>query len=337
MKPSIQEVITAAKKTKTYQKIGYFTFPAYLLLFYFLAFFPSFIILPLLCIIAFQLLINKLGKPHKEILNEFAKVNNWYYPVDTELHSISGQRRRARFYSSMQYLLSDDDIIERVLSNDFAVRDPQPSGAVPRKQSAPLSYNTFTVNSNSDKTTSGKSNDDEANLTLVGSMPDLPILPDIRSTPTKPVQDFLDVEIMATHPKIEVNENKIQSTSNKTTIDLLGNIMPTEEGARKLKTRYARVRSAKLREAAIKIHGRDCCVCGTNFDKKYGIELSQGYIEVHHLKRIAGGVRKTDPKTDLVTLCSNCHKMADRLAQKLEVPPSTIEDLRQLLFPRSAE
>ena len=106
-------------------------------------------------------------------------------------------------------------------------------------------------------------------------------------------------------------------------------LSPAQEGGRKQKTHYAKVRSAKLRKAAIEIHGRDCCACTKNFDEIYGPELAKGYVEIHHLNKIAAGERTTDPATDLAPLCSNCHRMADRLSP----PPRTIAELRYQLFP----
>jgi HNH endonuclease len=108
-------------------------------------------------------------------------------------------------------------------------------------------------------------------------------------------------------------------------------LFPAPEGGRKRKTSYAIVRSAKLRKAAIEIHGRNCIACLKNFDEIYGVQLAKGYIEVHHLNSISTGERTTDPATDLIPLCSNCHKMADRLSP----PPRTISGLRSRLFPTS--
>lgn len=104
---------------------------------------------------------------------------------------------------------------------------------------------------------------------------------------------------------------------------------PALEGGRKPKTNYAVVRSAKLKKAAIEIHGRNCCACTKNFDEIYGPDLAKGYVEIHHLNKIAAGERTTDPATDLAPLCSNCHTMADRLSP----PPRTIAELRYRLFP----
>lgn len=110
---------------------------------------------------------------------------------------------------------------------------------------------------------------------------------------------------------------------------------PGLEGERRLETNYAIVRDKKLRAAAIRIHGRDCCVCGANFDRTYGKNLAKGYIEVHHLKSISAGVRNTNPATDLVPLCANCHKMADRLASQSESPPASIDELKRMLLQKT--
>jgi 5-methylcytosine-specific restriction endonuclease McrA len=94
--------------------------------------------------------------------------------------------------------------------------------------------------------------------------------------------------------------------------------LPEEHGARTeggqkvyLARKYER--DPRLRQEAINIHGRDCMGCGFSFDERYGSAHSRGYIEVHHCVPLsAKGVRETDPRTDLVVLCSNCHRMVHR-------------------------
>lgn len=72
-------------------------------------------------------------------------------------------------------------------------------------------------------------------------------------------------------------------------------------------------RSAVNRQQAIKIHGLSCNACGFNFEKVYGARGAD-YIEVHHVKPIHTYEQEqhVDPKTDLITLCSNCHRMTHR-------------------------
>ncbi len=90
-------------------------------------------------------------------------------------------------------------------------------------------------------------------------------------------------------------------------------------------TKYER--SRKNREAAIRIHGTKCMVCGFDFEEKYG-ELGKDFVEVHHVKPLSS-VKETkiDPRTDLVCLCSNCHRMIHRTKGKV----LTCEELREII------
>jgi len=84
-------------------------------------------------------------------------------------------------------------------------------------------------------------------------------------------------------------------------------------------TRYER--NQKNRGDAIRIHGLSCCVCDFNFEKFYGA-LGKNYIEVHH--RIPLGSKDEEiivnPNTDLVCICSNCHKMLHRKRDRVLEP-----------------
>jgi len=72
-------------------------------------------------------------------------------------------------------------------------------------------------------------------------------------------------------------------------------------------------RNAANRNAAIKIHGTKCMACGFDFEATYG-DLGRDFIEVHHIKPLFSLEQETviNPKTDLVCLCSNCHRMIHR-------------------------
>jgi 5-methylcytosine-specific restriction protein A len=67
------------------------------------------------------------------------------------------------------------------------------------------------------------------------------------------------------------------------------------------------------RREAIRYHGLACNVCGFNFEEMYG-ERGSGYIEVHHVRPIStySEEQHVDPRSDLITLCANCHRMAHR-------------------------
>lgn len=89
-------------------------------------------------------------------------------------------------------------------------------------------------------------------------------------------------------------------------------------------------RSAKARAMCLKHHGRQCAVCGMEFEKRYG-DIGEGFIHVHH-KRPLGSLKtsyRLNPKRDLVPVCPNCHAMPHT-----RTPPLDVEQLRALLMPR---
>jgi 5-methylcytosine-specific restriction endonuclease McrA len=74
-----------------------------------------------------------------------------------------------------------------------------------------------------------------------------------------------------------------------------------------------RKRDSKARRQILNQKGYDCEVCGFNFEKTYGVKFS----EVHHLKPLSVNERITNPKTDLLVVCSNCHTMLHPSAKKV--------------------
>ena len=84
------------------------------------------------------------------------------------------------------------------------------------------------------------------------------------------------------------------------------------EGGEKVYISVRQERDPRLRDAAIAVHGLDCMACGFNFERRYGA-IGQGFVEVHHVVPLAQrGKSDTDPKTDLIVLCANCHRMVHR-------------------------
>lgn len=84
------------------------------------------------------------------------------------------------------------------------------------------------------------------------------------------------------------------------------------EGGEKIYLSVRRERDPKLREDALTLHGLDCMACGFNFGRIYG-SIGESFIEVHHVVPLAeAGKSVTDPATDLIVLCANCHRMAHR-------------------------
>ncbi len=72
-------------------------------------------------------------------------------------------------------------------------------------------------------------------------------------------------------------------------------------------------RNPENRRKAIEIHGTVCAVCGFDFEKAYG-ERGKGFIEVHHTEPLGSLTEEKiiDPQTDLIPVCSNCHRMIHR-------------------------
>jgi 5-methylcytosine-specific restriction enzyme A len=99
------------------------------------------------------------------------------------------------------------------------------------------------------------------------------------------------------------------------------------EGKEKTRIQTYLERNPKLRKQAIKIHGTTCVVCNFNFAEKYG-KFGEGYIEIHHLEPLASvkGERDVDPKTDLVPICSNCHRMIHK-----PDPMLTVQELENII------
>ena len=255
------------------------------------------------------------------------------------------QKRRVRFYVTAS-LLSADSVADRLISNDFATRIPPPAGEIPRKQPTPSASSPVASPRHEVKSTWREFFSDTQPPS--SALPHIPpagwtATPIIYAVPpTQPPALAYETNRLLPAPEelqppvaqtAKTPRRRKVSTSREVTNQSTPDLLPAAEGRRKQKTNYAVVRSAKLRNAAIQIHGRNCSACGLSFDECYGKELAQGYIEIHHLNNIAAGVRNTDPSTDLAPLCGNCHAMADLLARHHPSPPRRIVELRNMLFP----
>ena len=108
----------------------------------------------------------------------------------------------------------------------------------------------------------------------------------------------------------EVSEETVVGDIQADELEELG---PQKEG--KAKEYYGKryERSPVNRQQAIKIHGLTCNACGFNFEKTYGAR-GAAFIEVHHIKPIHTFEKEqhVNPKADLITVCSNCHRMIHR-------------------------
>lgn len=91
-------------------------------------------------------------------------------------------------------------------------------------------------------------------------------------------------------------------------------------------------RDPKNRALAIKYHGLNCYVCGFNFEDFYGSH-GKDFIEIHHIKPLSmlDEAIEINPKTDLVPLCSNCHRMIHRKKNNI----LTVEELKRIINSKS--
>lgn len=119
--------------------------------------------------------------------------------------------------------------------------------------------------------------------------------------------------------------NKLCEEREKAHIPILGSnesfVINKAEGNRIefYTTRYERF--LKYREAAIKIYGAKCQICGFDFKKKYGY-IGENFIEVHHKRPLFSLDEELipNPKTDLITVCFNCHRMIHRKKNDIITP-----------------
>ena len=99
------------------------------------------------------------------------------------------------------------------------------------------------------------------------------------------------------------------------------------EGAKTRVVVNAYERNATARTECLKVHGRDCAVCGLDFGQKYG-PVAEGYIQVHHLLPLSQiePSHTVDPKNYLRPVCPNRHAVIQR-----RNPPFALEDVRDIL------
>lgn len=104
----------------------------------------------------------------------------------------------------------------------------------------------------------------------------------------------------------------------------------SKEGKKKLVYTTKYERDPKIRRKALLIHGFKCEVCGFDFEEVYG-EIGKEFIEVHHIKPLSSIGEETDidPRTDLICLCSNCHRMIHRNRNQVLTPKELKEMLRR--------
>lgn len=86
-------------------------------------------------------------------------------------------------------------------------------------------------------------------------------------------------------------------------------------------------RDPALRAACIEHFGTRCLICGFDFEQTYGT-LGKDFCHVHHIVPLSemNEETKTNPATDLIPVCPNCHSMLHRKRPALHP-----EELKNLL------
>jgi hypothetical protein len=111
------------------------------------------------------------------------------------------------------------------------------------------------------------------------------------------------------------------------------------EGRSLLRRHVTKERSAKLiRVFKAQLTDYSCAVCGFSFQRAYGT-LGAGFIEAHHTTPIATLTEQTKMSvSDLIAVCSNCHRMLHRSNPPLstEELQSEIESAAQPIIPPGA-
>lgn len=129
-------------------------------------------------------------------------------------------------------------------------------------------------------------------------------------------------------------ESKIEQQIPKELIEVLKELDEDErfpEGKEKYRIHKSKERNQKL--IAIKKHkallqdpNLPCEICGFSFKTKYG-DIGDKFIEAHHIFPISELNEETESKiTDLILVCSNCHKMIHKRR-----PWLTIDEMKKLL------
>jgi len=143
----------------------------------------------------------------------------------------------------------------------------------------------------------------------------------------KIVNDFFKWIRITVGAKLELEKkyrNEDQESANE---EFISETPSKTEGGKKVVISTQYERDSTLKKSAIKIHGKNCKVCGFSFESKYG-NWGADYIEVHHVKPLNENKKEsvvTNPKTDLTVVCANCHRMI----HKKKGITLTVEELQQ--------
>ncbi|MDH5561848.1 MAG: HNH endonuclease [Deltaproteobacteria bacterium] len=128
--------------------------------------------------------------------------------------------------------------------------------------------------------------------------------------------------------QIPIDYNSANRRNTKTSTELAASLISEEisepekyyEGATNTISVNTYERNALARKKCLDYYGYECCVCGFDFETKYG-DIGKEYIHVHHLRPIAsiGEKYELDPIKDLRPICPNCHSMIHRYKDGISI------------------
>ncbi len=125
-----------------------------------------------------------------------------------------------------------------------------------------------------------------------------------------------------TYTDLTENLRKVAQNQNKKKIEVFDENIIIQEGNKRLTEVSIYERSSKLRNYAIQCFTKEdrisCHCCNFNFGDFYGDDIGKGFIEIHHTKPIFkyedDDIENTlkQAVTNLIPVCSNCHRMIHR-------------------------
>lgn len=123
-------------------------------------------------------------------------------------------------------------------------------------------------------------------------------------------------------PIVDYYDNELESEI------IIPDIEGHKEGFKRVYFTTKYERDPKNRRDAIRIFGTSCAVCGFNFEERYG-HVGKGFIEIHHKIPLATKNEEViiNPFTDLVCVCSNCHRMLHHYGNQV----MTVENLKAII------
>jgi hypothetical protein len=130
----------------------------------------------------------------------------------------------------------------------------------------------------------------------------------------------------------------ISSTKRTKPLQVFDENVIIQEGMKTIIEKEVYARSTKLRDYALHYYdgrgGLNCTCCGFNFSNFYGKEIGDGFIEIHHIKPIfqyrGDDLIQTikEAISNVVPLCSNCHRMIHRHGKQLLQIESLINHIK---------